>query len=140
MSQRRCPYCGELVTSNAITCPCCYKKIEIAETERTAENDIRKEKKHMSSQKLALLLAMIPGLFGFLGIGKIYQNGKDRTGWLFLLAGLFLFILSNAIIFGSLGLLTVFAIPFIILYILLYLYALALTAVDSVLLPFGIKI
>ena len=29
MPERRCPYCNELVPSNSLTCPKCYKKIPV---------------------------------------------------------------------------------------------------------------
>lgn len=140
MSQRKCPYCGELVTSNAVTCPCCYKRIEGLNIDEGRDDTFEKERKHIDRKKIALLLAFIPGLFGFLGIGKIYQDKRNRSGWMFLIAGLLLFMFANMIIFGTFGLMTIFAIPFIILYIILFLYALISTIIDGFLIPLGLKI
>lgn len=140
LSQRRCPYCGELVTSDAITCPRCYRKIERSDIDESRTDAFEKENRHVNRNKIALLLALIPGLFGFIGIGRIYQDRRNRSGWMCLIAGLLLFISANMIIFGTFGLMAAFAIPFIILYVLLFLYALVSTAIDGFLMPFGLKI
>ena len=57
-----------------------------------------------------------------------------------LAAGLVLFFLGNGLIFGTAGLLVFLAIPIIILYVLLYLYALANTAVNGFFTSLGLKI
>lgn len=48
---------------------------------------------HPISRFVAILLAVIPGLFGLLGIGHLYL-GKKRRGTSFLLFGLLVFVLA----------------------------------------------
>ncbi len=126
------------MTSSAEICPRCYKKIP-QRTESVPEQHIKHESERRSD-KTAFLLALIPGLFGFLGLGKIYLDRNNRDGWMLLAAGLVLFFLGNGLIFGTAGLLVFLAIPIIILYVLLYLYALANTAVNGFFTSLGLKI
>jgi hypothetical protein len=103
MNQKKCPFCGEFVHGNDLTCPKCFKAVpreqSIKETQ-CASNKKTREKGRVSGA--ALLLAIFPPIFGLLGLGIIYKDHKDRNGYWFLIAGLLLFLPSIWILFTML--------------------------------------
>ena len=99
MSDRYCPFCGELVPSTSVTCPKCYRKIpaepdvpkEERRRERQRDTPVGERPKHGYNKTLALALAVVPGFFGVLGLGQIYRNYRNTGGYFILLLGLLLF-------------------------------------------------
>ncbi|MGN0098392.1 MAG: hypothetical protein ACI38Y_03585 [Candidatus Methanomethylophilaceae archaeon] len=99
MSDRYCPHCGELVPSTSVTCPKCYRKIpaepEVPKEERRRERQrdtpVGERPKREYNKMVALILAVIPGFFGILGLGQIYRNYRNTSGYFILLIGLLLF-------------------------------------------------
>lgn len=145
MADRRCPNCGELVPSTSVTCPRCYKKIP-SDRESTPEYKIynedgsvhREPKERSTNSKTALLLALIPGLFGLLGLGILYQNPREPRGYALLALGLLVFIVVNFLLFITVGLSFILVLPLIIFYVLLYLASLVLTVFTSSMMVFRI--
>jgi len=117
---RYCPKCGEPVPSNCLTCPKCYAKIpsEPAEPRKDAEGSQTGSKKY----SIKLLLTILPGLFGFIGLGMIYENSDNMLGFKLLIVGLLLFTIGNALILTPGVFLTILGIGPMILYLLLFLY------------------
>lgn len=133
MADRYCPYCGELVPSTSITCPKCYKKIPMTEPE-PVEKKFRADKKiRDSSELIALFLAVVPALVGFLGLGLIYKYRESKIGFKFLMGGLILFLFASAIVVAGLAnpLAIIIAIPIYILYVLAFLLSLFLTSAGT---------
>jgi len=100
MKQKRCPYCGEYVQKNSLTCPKCFKEIprEFPEsTECAAREDVKKSSGKIPN--VAVLLAVIPPFVGLLGLGMIYLHPKSSKGYWFLVAGLLLFLTSLALFY-----------------------------------------
>ncbi len=132
MADRRCPNCGERVPSTNITCPKCYKKIPV-EPQTVADEDNKsgnRRNSHNANQKIALLLSLIPGLFGILGLGLIYRNPRKKRGYMALVVGLLVFVAAMLL---TLGLVTVFlATPLWIIYVLMYLGCLAMVVMDNI--------
>lgn len=125
MSDRRCPYCGELVPSNSLTCPKCFKKIPV-EPEPPLDDgahDSSKGGRVHRQRRIALVLDAILGLFGLLGIGQLYLG--RRRGAAFLIAGLVFFVPAAVLLFIVPFISTIFAIPLFVVYGLLYLAAIA---------------
>ena len=99
MSDRFCPFCGELVPSTSVTCPKCYRKIpaepdapkEERRRERQRDTPVGERPKRSYNKKVALALAVIPGFFGVLGLGQIYKDYRSTGGYFILLLGLLLF-------------------------------------------------
>ena len=99
MSDRYCPFCGELVPSTSVTCPKCYRKIptepdvpkEERRRERQRDTPVGERPKRSYNKKVALALAVIPGFFGVLGLGQIYKDYRSTGGYFILLLGLLLF-------------------------------------------------
>lgn len=137
MSERRCPNCGELVPSNSLTCPKCYKKIPVEPEPVSDAGSHPNDDAGKSSRKLkaALVLDAVIGLFGLLGIGQLYLG--RRRGGLFLLAGLVFFIPGTVLLFIIPFISTIFAIPMFIIYAILYLAALADLMLGSIVFRFG---
>lgn len=133
MADRRCPYCGELVPSNSITCPKCFKKIPSEPEPVREERQERKPKNENGrrySRKVALLLSLIPGLFGFLGLGLIYRNPRQKRGYVALVLGLLFFW---AAVLLTMPLVLVFvAVPCWIIYALMYLGCAAMVFMETV--------
>ncbi len=136
MADKYCPYCGELVPSNSLTCPKCYKKIPLEPEPRSTGGDNGSSGGSRTgsgsgggtSDGIALLLAIIPGLFGILGLGILYKNRSARSWMAFLLLGLLVFAVTILIFTSSIPVLNIlFAIPFAIVYGLLFIGALAVT-------------
>jgi len=133
MADRYCPFCGELVTSGSITCPKCYRKIPAepapkeSKKERTSSSDSRQPRDR--NDTIALVLCVIPGLFGILGLGQIYRDYHSAKGYLMLLFGLAFFIPAVILAFSLFPSLmgtvvtTIMAIPLFIIYGILYLGA-----------------
>lgn len=130
MADRRCPYCGELVPSTSITCPKCYKKIPAEPEPVRRESDRPKnESGRRYNRTVAILLSLIPGLFGLLGLGLIYRNPRQKRGYVALVLGLLFFVAAMGF---TIGVLTVFlAVPCWIVYVLGYLGCLFLVFMDN---------
>lgn len=129
MADRRCPNCGELVPSNSLTCPKCYKRLP------KEPEPVRKEERRESggkreySRRIAVLLCLIPGLFGLLGLGLVYRNPRQKRGYIALVIGFLVFV---AAVFLTMGGFTIFlAVPCWIIYVLMYLGCLALIGLDN---------
>lgn len=131
MADRRCPYCGELVPSNSVTCPKCYKKIPVEpEPVRRERRTSEEGGGRTPSRKIALALAVIPGFFGLLGLGLIYRNPRQKRGYMALVLGLLVFLVAVCF---TVFIMTIFlAVPFWIIYALLYLGCLAITFMEGV--------
>jgi len=130
MADRRCPYCGELVPTNSITCPKCFKKIPVEPAPQPKEDRAGPREKGAKSQRLALILAIVFGIFGFLGVGRIYLTPRESRGYIIMLIGLLFFIpailLATSLmpsLFGTV-LTTLLAIPLFIIYGLLFIASL----------------
>ena len=130
MADRRCPYCGELVPSTSITCPKCYKKIPAEPESVRRESDRPKnESGRRYNRTVAILLSLIPGLFGLLGLGLIYRNPRQKRGYIALVLGLLFFVAAMGF---TIGVFTVFlAVPCWIVYVLGYLGCLFLVFMDN---------
>ena len=95
MKQNKCPYCGEYVQKNSLTCPKCFREIprEPADVgEYTFNEDNRKRTGKVSG--LPLLLSIFPPFVGLLGLGMIYLHPKSSKGYWFFVAGILLFAAS----------------------------------------------
>ena len=138
MADRYCPYCGELVPSTSLTCPKCYKKIPVVDpTPRSSgESGGSSPKGSGSGDKngiIALLLALVPGLFGVLGLGILYKNHSSRGALALLVIGIVTFIVACLILSSSIPILNViFSIPFWLFYALLYIANLFFTLAKRV--------
>ncbi|HKM09411.1 MAG TPA: zinc ribbon domain-containing protein [Candidatus Methanomethylophilaceae archaeon] len=146
ISERRCPNCNELVPSNSITCPKCYRTVprdeKVADTGRSTQraDTYKIQETSVKNMKIAMLLAIIPGLFGIQGLGLVYLDRKDSRGWIFLLIGavLFLALVGMASLWNGVGSFTrvvlIFTmIIFGVLYLSSYIAQLAETRFGSVL-------
>ncbi|MDR1404762.1 MAG: hypothetical protein LBJ20_04255 [Candidatus Methanoplasma sp.] len=94
MSQNRCPFCGERIQRNNLTCPRCFREIPRepqAGCSRITTDNVQK-KYPEKSLGIALFLAAAPAFAGILGLGMIYLNPRERRGYWFLAAGLALFL------------------------------------------------
>lgn len=136
MNDRRCPYCNEYVPSTSITCPKCYKQIPLDkdpvrnESIYNTDGSIHREPRQRTvNNRTAMLLALIPGLFGLLGLGLLYRDPRNPRGWGLLALGLALFCTINAMLFLTLGLSLLLVMPLAIIYVLLYLFNLFITVV-----------
>ena len=131
MADRLCPYCGELVPSTSITCPKCYKKIPAEPEPVRRESDRPKnESGRRYNRTVAILLSLIPGLFGLLGLGLIYRNPRQKRGYIALVLGLLFFVAAMGF---TIGVFTVFlAVPCWIVYVLGYLGCLFLVFMDNI--------
>jgi hypothetical protein len=100
MKQKRCPYCGEYVQTNSLTCPKCFKEIP-REPEDKAEYVILEDDNRRTNKvpSVSVLLAIIPPFFGLLGLGIIYLDHKNSKGYWMLVAGLILFMPSILLFF-----------------------------------------
>ncbi len=127
----RCPYCGELVPSYSLNCPKCYRAIprdEKRQDQKAWEGvpDSRAPSVKTYNKCVVLFLALIPSLFGFMGLAQMYQ-GRFQRGIKFLVAGLILFTIivlcSYAIFHGgflaflSIGFLFIGGVAFVICYV-----------------------
>ena len=146
ISERRCPECNDLVPSNSITCPRCYKAVprdeKPAGTGRSAQktDTYRIQETRVKDMRIAMLLAIIPGVFGIQGLGLIYLDYKESRGWIFLLIGavLFLSLIGMVTLWNDVGSFTrvvlIFTmIIFAVLYLSSYVAQLAETRFGSVL-------
>lgn len=107
MACRRCPHCGEAVPSFSINCPRCYRSIpgEESKAEYRIIDDDRAPSTHRVNRKAVLLLALLPGVFGFFGLGHLYQRDY-RKGFAFLATGVFMMsviVLLNTAVGGALA-------------------------------------
>lgn len=131
MSDRRCPYCGEMVPSNSITCPKCFKRIpQEPEPVRDGRSKPKNERGRNYNRTVALLLSLIPGLVGFLGLGLIYRNPRQKRGYVALVLGLLFF--WGAVLL-TVPLVSIFlAVPCWIIYVLMYLGCAAMVLMETV--------
>ena len=130
---RRCPKCGELVPSNSLTCPKCYAKMPPetvkVEDDNAARSDTSKKR------QITVLLTIIPGFFGLLGLGRIYQEPKSHIGYLYLILGLGIFIIAGALLVVppleiiTAALKTILGVCLILVYLMLF----VLSILDSLL-------
>lgn len=125
MAERRCPFCGELVPSNSITCPKCYKKIPVQPDPVQSEQP----RGNARNPKVALILDAVLGLFGLLGIGQLYMG--ERRGALFLLFGLAVFLPALVLTVIVPLISWILAVPLFVIYALAYIGALADLVVGS---------
>ncbi|MCQ2070082.1 MAG: hypothetical protein MJZ68_03015 [archaeon] len=135
---RYCPNCGATVPPNSLTCPQCYTEIArdmtVNERDRyeqrsntTRETYREQISKRNKSPTIAMVLAVVPAFLGFLGLGQIYRDPRDQTGYYFLAGGLATFLIMVALIVlggfgGILGTILV-AIPTIIFGLIYFLIA-----------------
>lgn len=131
MADRRCPYCGELVPSNSVTCPKCFKKIPVepqrVEREQRSSDPARKRDR---SRTIALLLTLIPGLIGLLGLGLIFKYPRKKRGYVALVLGLLVFV---AAVLLTVPFFTIFlAVPLWIVYALMYIGCVVLVGMDNI--------
>ena len=107
--KRRCPRCGAIVPDNSLTCPQCYTEVARdlvgSEPLHSSEEFREQIEQRQKNMRIALILAIIPAIFGFLGLGMIYQDYRDERGWKFLGVGLvlFLFPVLSIIVLGIAG-------------------------------------
>ena len=126
----RCPYCGELVPSNSITCPKCYKKIPKEPEPARREHETEQRDKRGYSRKLAILLSIVPAFLGLLGLGLIYVSPRRKRGYVALVLGLLFFVMAVCLTMAGV---TIFlAVPCWIVYVLMFLGCLALVSLDNV--------
>lgn len=134
MTDRYCPHCGELVPSTSITCPKCYRKIPMKEPEPVKDKKSRADKMIRDNNELiALFLAVVPALVGFIGLGLIYKYRGSKIGYMFLLGGFILFCFASLIVVAGFAnpLAIILAIPIYILYVLAFLLSLFLTSAGT---------
>ena len=126
---RYCPKCGEPVPSNCLTCPKCYAKIpsEPVKEERQSNGGSQKNESRKGGKDptIRLILSVIPGFFGLLGLGMIYDDYKSTKGYFFLCIGLVLFLCANTLLFLPADLLvgimkTIIAVGLLLVYIFLF--------------------
>lgn len=88
---KRCRRCGTPVPDNSITCPKCYREVPRAppEPKESGSRDPR----------IALLLAILPGVFGLWGLGHIYMGLTER-GLYLLATGVVLTSILIALAYG----------------------------------------
>lgn len=127
---RRCPYCGELVPNNSLTCPKCYKKIPVEPEPVKDTGGAQPGRSARGYNKtLALILSVIPAFIGLLGLGLIYRDPRRKRGYVALVFGLVIFV---GALFATLSLVLIFvAVPLWILYALMFLGCLAMVLVDN---------
>ena len=127
MADRRCPYCGERVPSNSITCPKCFKKIpNDPEPVRDAGGSGPTAKKDRS-RTIMLILAIVPAFIGLLGLGLIYKYPTRKRGYIALLVGLLVFAGAVA---GTMSIILIpLAVPLWIMYAILFIGCLFFTMV-----------
>lgn len=126
MADRRCPFCGELVPSNSLTCPKCYKKIPAD----YQPEPVQPQQTRRPSRKFAIILGAVLGLFGLLGMGQLFC-GRYKRGAMFLIVGLIFFIPAVILTFIIPMISWVLAIPLFVIYAILYLVALADLVIDA---------
>ncbi len=129
MAERRCPNCGELVPSNSITCPKCYKKIPSdPDPDRSGSGDSGSTGSSRSrSSTIMLLLSIIPAFIGLLGLGLIYRYPTRKRGYVALILGLLVF--AGAVAATLSIILIPLAVPLWILYVLMFLGCLFFTTI-----------
>ncbi len=125
-----------MVPSTSLTCPKCYKKIpvepKVTSTGDGGSSGGKSTGKSGStggkSDGIAMILAIIPGIFGILGLGLLYKNLKSTRGLVFLVLGLIVFAIALLIFTSSIPVLNIiFAIPFALLYGLMYIGNIVMT-------------
>lgn len=121
MAERRCPNCGELVPNNSITCPKCFKKIpnNPQPSENSGSGSPKGRTRTGRSRKLMMFLTIVPAFVGLLGLGLIYKDPKRKRRYIALGLGLLIFVGAVA---ATVSLVLIpLAVPFWILYVLLFL-------------------
>ena len=90
---RKCPYCGEEVPTFSVTCPKCYNEIPREEEKAQQSRGYSVPNDRVPATRTyskTLILAIVPALFGIMGLGQIYQ-GRTEKGVKFLIVGLLSF-------------------------------------------------
>lgn len=146
MADRYCPFCGELVPSTSVTCPKCYRKIPAepvseksgrSRRER-ADTPVGEKPSRSYNKNIAIILAIVPGLFGFLGLGQIYRDYRRSGGYIVLAIGLLVFAASMLLLTNhghgvAIGILsTLGAFPLMLIYAFLFIGALIDVLLNSV--------
>jgi hypothetical protein len=131
---RKCPYCGEAVPSYSLSCPKCYREIPREEVAEPEPEPARQP--GAKNRTLITILSLVPGLFGILGLGLIYQDFRNTKGWIFLGAGLLIFaglMFSVRMIFAGGWFGSAVALIISLILGLIYLSAYIAQAIESVL-------
>jgi len=107
---RYCPNCRAIVPKNSLNCPQCLTDVpregwvedDEQKSYKPSKSEYREniEKRH-KSVIVVMLLAVVPALFGLLGIGHIYRDRRDITGWGILVAGFVLAMLVPVFAIGG---------------------------------------
>ena len=101
---RRCPKCGAEVPGNSLTCPECYTEVPRGEIEDPPQQyGTYVPERSGKSRTVAIILAVIPALFGLLGLAQIYKDSRSRAGWRFLGLGIVLYLLTVGLVFLTLA-------------------------------------
>lgn len=138
---KKCPYCGEHLPDNSLNCPRCFRSIPRDDMKQKAWEgvpDDRAPAVKTYNKYIVLILALIPSLFGIMGMAQIYQ-GYVKKGLKFLAVGLPLFLIvilcfyallnGGLVAFLGVGALLIFGAAFVITYIVQALDAYARTIV-----------
>jgi hypothetical protein len=85
------------VDNNSLTCPKCFKEIprDVPTASEPRSEDTRSNPNNAGrkiNRSVTLVLAVIPALFGLLGLGQIYSNPNNLKGFKLLGLGLIIFI------------------------------------------------
>ena len=117
---RRCPKCGAEVPGNSLTCPECYTEVPRGEIEDPPQQrETYVPQTSGKSRTVALILAIIPALFGLLGLAQIYKDHGSRAGWRILGLGIIVYLLIVGMVFltlatvGLMAILTIIPILFL---------------------------
>ncbi|MCX7920138.1 MAG: zinc ribbon domain-containing protein [bacterium] len=95
-----CPSCGTQVDSSAQFCPNCGTKVEPPTSQPTASPPPQAAPAPAPKRDptIAMLLELLPALFGFLGIGWIYI-GETNKGIMFLVGYILIVIVECILLF-----------------------------------------
>ncbi|MGE4275202.1 MAG: hypothetical protein AB7E27_03950 [Candidatus Methanomethylophilaceae archaeon] len=88
---RRCPQCGSSVPDNSLTCPQCFTPLPREAEVIDGSGAWHGAKSGSKNGNVAMLLAILPGIFGIWGLGHLYL-GESQRGLKFLAVGLLLTI------------------------------------------------
>jgi TM2 domain-containing membrane protein YozV len=103
-----CAHCGAAISPEAISCPKCGQP-NTAGTSTSLTASAQTRQLPYKSPGTAALIAIIGGIFGFMGIGHIYA-GKVGKGIFILIGGIVLFFIGIFTLFILIG------IPLLIVY------------------------
>ena len=129
---RYCPKCGEAVPSNCLTCPKCYAKMPAEPVKKERRQEEQKVGSNGKNDRVRRILSIIPGFFGILGLGHIYMDYRQSKGYIFLLVGLFFFVIGNFILWAPADLFVwILKTPIGVGFILLYIITFIISVLDS---------